>query len=97
MILEHALLPVSPGREAEFEASARAALPIIQSAPDCFGAEIRRQEENPSVYLLLVRWASIDAHMAFRASASFEDWRSRTHPFYSQPVTATHFHEPLEH
>jgi heme-degrading monooxygenase HmoA len=97
MILEHALLSVTPGREAEFEASARLALAIIESAPDCFGAEIRRQEEDGSSYLLLVRWASIEAHMAFRASSSFEDWRSRTHPFYREPVTATHFHEPLEH
>jgi heme-degrading monooxygenase HmoA len=95
VILEHALLPVTPGREAEFEASARIALTIIESAPDCEGAEIRRQEENGSLYLLLVRWTSIEAHMAFRASALFEQWRSLTHSFYSEPVSATHFHESL--
>ena len=95
MILEHALLPVTPGREAEFEASALRALPIIESAPDCFGAEVRRQEENGSLYLLLVRWASIEAHMAFRESPLFEPWRSLTHPFYSEPASVTHFHEPL--
>jgi len=96
MILEHAILPVTPGREAEFEASARGALSIIESAPDCFGAEFRRQEEDGSIYLLLVRWASIEAHMAFRRSALFEQWRSLTHPFYSEPASVTHFHEPLE-
>ena len=96
MILEHAVLAITPGREAEFEASAKRALPIISSAPDCFGAEIRRQEEDPTTYLLLVRWATIEAHMAFRQSTAFEQWRALTHPFYREPITATHFHEPIE-
>ncbi|OZB07895.1 MAG: hypothetical protein B7X58_13315, partial [Marinobacter sp. 34-60-7] len=55
MILEHALLQVTPGREQEYEESVRQALPVISSAPNCFGVEIRRQEENPSTYLLLIR------------------------------------------
>ena len=96
MILEHAILPVSPGREEEFEASMRRALPIIESAPDCFGAEVRRQEEDPSTYLLTVRWASLDAHWAFRASDLFTEWRSLTHSFYAEVPVVTHFHEPLE-
>ena len=96
MILEHAWLPVTPGREAQFEASTRLALPIIESAPDCLGAELRRQEENGSIYLLLVRWTSIEAHMAFRQSPLFEQWRSLTHPFYCEPATVTHFHDPLD-
>jgi heme-degrading monooxygenase HmoA len=96
MILEHALLPVETGREEEFEASMREALPIIESAPNCFGAEVRRQDEDDSVYLLLVRWSSVAAHMAFRDSDLFEQWRSRTHPFYCDRPVVTHFHEPLE-
>ena len=95
MMLEHALLPVTPGREAEFEESVARALPIIEAAPDCFGAEVRRQEENPSVYLLLVRWSSVAAHLAFRETALFTEWRALTHPFYESPPTVTHFHEPL--
>ncbi len=96
MILEHALLPVTPGREEEFEASLRDALPIIESAPDCHGAEVRRQVEDGSIYLLLVRWSSVEAHMAFRATPLFEQWRSLTHPFYAAPPTVRHFFEPAE-
>ena len=95
MILEHALLLVTPGREDEFAASMRTALPIIESAPDCHGAEVRRQVEEGSVFLLLVRWSSVEAHRAFRWSEAFERWRTLTHPFYREAITVTHFNEPL--
>jgi quinol monooxygenase YgiN len=95
MMLEHALLPVTPGREAQFEVSMAMALAIIEKAPHCHGAEVRRQEENGSIYLLLVRWTSVESHLEFRQSALFEQWRELTHPFYSQPPVVTHFHDPI--
>lgn len=95
MMLEHALLVIAPGRETKFESSMAIALPIIESAPGCHGAEVRRQEENASVYLLLVRWSSLEAHMEFRASALFARWRELTHPFYAVPPVVTHFHDPF--
>ena len=94
-MLEHALLAVTPGREEEFEASARLALPLLDVAPGCFGGEIRRQEEDGSVYLLLIRWESIDAHMAWRETDDFPRWRELTWPFYLERPSVTHFHEPL--
>jgi heme-degrading monooxygenase HmoA len=97
MKLEHVLLSVTPGREEEYEASAKLALPILDAVPDCFGGEIRRQEENSSIYLLLIKWDSIEAHMAFRESEAFEQWRALTHPFYTERPVVTHFHEPLEY
>jgi heme-degrading monooxygenase HmoA len=95
MILEHALLPVIPGREDEFEASMRLALPIISSAPQCHGAEVRGQLEDGSTYLLLVRWESLEAHMAFRETELFQQWKALTHHFYSTPAKVTHFYEPV--
>jgi heme-degrading monooxygenase HmoA len=96
MMLEHALLVIIPGREAEFESSVASALPIIESAPGCHGAEVRRQEEDASVYLLLVRWSSVEAHMTFRETAPFTQWRALTHPFYVNAPVVTHFHDPVE-
>jgi heme-degrading monooxygenase HmoA len=95
MMLEHALLPVKEGEEAGFEASMREALPIIESAPECFGAEVRRQAEDGSIYLLLVRWGSIEAHLAFRETELYNSWRALTHHFYREAISVTHFHEPL--
>jgi quinol monooxygenase YgiN len=95
MMLEHALLLVNAGREEEFERSMAQALPIIESAPECHGAEVRRQEENGSVYLLLVRWSSVAAHLAFRETPLFDQWRELTHHFYAEAPSVTHFHDPF--
>ncbi len=95
MMLEHALLLVKEGEEADFEASMIRALPIIESADQCFGAEVRRQAEDGSIYLLLVRWGSIEAHEAFRRTELYTSWRTLTHPFYREAISVTHFHEPL--
>ena len=95
MLIEHALLAVTPGKESDFEASMVKALPIIESADECFGAEVRRQAEDPSTYLLLVRWTSVEAHMAFRETELFASWHALTHHFYSEPPSVTHFHEPI--
>jgi quinol monooxygenase YgiN len=43
-----------------------------------------------------VRWSSIDAHMAFRATPRFEAWRALTHPFYVVTPSVTHFFEPIQ-
>lgn len=95
MMLEHALLHVSSGQEEEFERSMAEALPIIESAPDCHGGEVRRQAEDGSIYLLLVRWSSVEAHMEFRRTELFERWRLLTHHFYCETPSVTHFRDPL--
>lgn len=95
MITEHAWLHVAAGREAEYEAAIAAALPIIESAPGCRGAEVRRQVEDPSAYLLLVRWDSVEAHLAFRETGLFTTWKALTHVFYDVTPVVTHFSEPL--
>ena len=96
MIVEHALLPILPGQESAFDASMLEALPIITSADKCFGAEVRRHVENGSVYLLLVRWESVEAHMAFRDTDLFGRWKALTHHFYERAPDVTHFHESID-
>jgi len=96
MIIEHAILPVIPGKEADFEASMLRAIPIMESHPKCHGVSVRRQLEDPSIYVLLVHWESYEAHMDdFRKSELFEQWRELTHPFYVEKPTVTHFRAPI--
>lgn len=95
MIVEHAWLTITPGREEEFIASIVAALPILESAPNCHGAEVRRQIEDPGTFLLLVRWSSVEDHMNFRASDLFATWRSQTLPYYAAAASVTHFADAL--
>lgn len=95
-ILEHAILPVRPGLEADFEAAMRQALPIIRRQPGCRSAEVSRCVEQPSAYLLLAVWDSVEAHEeGFRLSADYQQWRALLHHFYDPFPTVRHF-EPLE-
>ncbi len=95
MINEHALVRINPDEHDAYEAAVRGAFAIIESAPGCHGAELRRQHEDPATYLLTVRWTSVEAHLQFRATALFEQWRTATHPFYVAAPEVTHFLEPI--
>ena len=56
MITEHALLPVIPGREEEFEAAFAQAREIISAMPGFGGLTLSRSIESPST--VPVPWAS---------------------------------------
>jgi heme-degrading monooxygenase HmoA len=92
VILEHAILPVRPGLEAEFEAALAQALPIIRRQRGCRSAEVLRCLEQRSAYVLLVEWDSLAAHEEdFRLSADYQEWRALLHHFYDPFPAVRHF------
>lgn len=94
MILEHAILPVTPGREAGFEAAFARAKPIIASMPGFVDLTLSRSIETPNEYLLLVHWESVAAHeVGFRGSPEYERWRELLHGFYDPFPVVEHFAE----
>jgi heme-degrading monooxygenase HmoA len=94
MILEHALLPVIPGREDAFEAAFAEAKPIIAGMPGFVDLTLSRGIESASSYLLLVRWESVEAHeRGFRGSPEYSRWRELLHPFYDPFPVVEHFAE----
>lgn len=92
MILEHAVLPVAPGREAEFEVAFARAKVIIAASPGFRGLSLLRCIEQPSRYLLLVEWDRIEDHTdGFRGSAAYQQWRALLHHFYDPFPEVDHF------
>ncbi len=92
MILEHALLPVRPGREEEFERAFATARTLIEASPGCLRLSLSRGVESPSSYLLLVEWESVEAHLdGFRTSDAFQQWRRLLHHFYDPAPVVEHF------
>ncbi len=91
MVREHALMHVTPGQEAAFEAVLPEALGVITSAPGCHRAEVHRGIESPSDFLLLVWWDSVEAHQAFRDSELFPVWRSHVQPHWAELPVVEHF------
>lgn len=94
VIVEHGVLPIRPGREADFEAAYATARPLISAQPGFLGISMSRSIESPSQYLLLVQWESVEAHTeGFRKSPEFEQWRALLHEFYESPPVIEHFVE----
>ena len=92
MILEHAVLPVVPGREADFEAVFAQAKSIIADMPGFVDLRLSRSIETPNEYLLLVHWENVEAHeVVFRGSEQYQQWRALLHGFYEPFPGVEHF------
>ena len=95
-VIEHALLPVRAGMEAEFEAAVAQARPLIAASPGFLSLEIRRPVETGSPYLLLVQWRSVEDHRdGFRRSDRYDEWRTLLHPFYDPIPEVSYFGDKL--
>lgn len=92
MILEHALLPVVPGREDDFLDAFAQARPIIVGMPGCRSVRLARSLETPHVFVLLVEWDSVEQHtVGFRGSPEYRRWASLLHHFYRPFPVVGHF------
>jgi heme-degrading monooxygenase HmoA len=92
VILEHALLPVKPGREEEFVTAFDEAKQIISSMPGFRALTLSRCQERPSAFLLLVEWETLEDHTeGFRGSAGYEEWKALLHHFYDPFPTVEHY------
>jgi heme-degrading monooxygenase HmoA/GNAT superfamily N-acetyltransferase len=96
VVLEHALLPVRPGRGGEFETAFEQARSIIAAAPGFRSLRLSRCLERPDVYLLLVEWERVEDHTeGFRGSAGYAEWRRLLHSFYEPFPVVEHYVEVL--
>jgi heme-degrading monooxygenase HmoA len=96
MILEHALLDVTPGEEQAFELVFREASQIISEMGGFRSLRLSRCVERPSRYLLLVEWDRLEDHTeGFRRSPEYERWKALLHHFYDPFPTVEHFEAVL--
>lgn len=92
VILEHALLQVAPERTEEFEAAFAEAKAIISAMPGFMDLRLSRGIEQPSVYLLLVEWETLEDHTeGFRGSSEYQKWKALLHHFYDPFPVVEHF------
>ena len=83
MILEIAVIDISPGTHAQFEAAVGTAVEtVLRPAAGFVSFELRHGVERPDSYALLIDWASLEDHtVGFRESESFVKWRELIGPF----------------
>ena len=96
MILEVVILDVRKDSNREYEAAFREASPLIAAMKGYIAHELRPCLEKPNRYILLVKWETLEAHMAgFRNSPEFQKWRALLHHFYEPAPTVEHYGEPV--
>lgn len=94
MILEVAILDVTPGRGAEYETAFAQAESIITAMPGYRSHTFKRCLEKTNRYLLLVQWDTLEDHTeGFRQSAAYQDWKALLHPFYDPFPTVEHYRD----
>jgi heme-degrading monooxygenase HmoA len=93
-ILEHVLLSVKNGREADFEDAFASVRHLPTEIEGFQSLTLRRGIESPSIYLLLIEWDSVEAHeQGFRGSAQYVEWKAALHHFYDPFPVVEHFEQ----
>jgi heme-degrading monooxygenase HmoA len=91
VILEHALLRISPGHEGAFEEAFGEAREVVARAEGFVDLQVWRGIEEPLTYRLLIRWDSVEAHLdGFRGSALYQRWSELLRPHFSDPPEVSH-------
>lgn len=81
MLLERAEIIVKEGQEAVFaEALKQRGRSLLEGVSGVLSLQIGQGVENPTKFMLLVHWTSMDAHMAFTQTPSFNEFRQLVAP-----------------
>lgn len=97
MILEVAILNVTPGQEREFESAFGRAQAIIASMPGYVSHQLQSCIEQPGRYLLLVNWETLEDHtIGFRTSGQYQEWRALLHHYYDPFPEVQHYQVVFE-
>lgn len=92
MVIEIALIDVTPGREDDFAAAYAKGHPVLAGTPGCRSVRMTRGIESPARFVLIVEWDSVEAHEEnFRASERFTTWRGLIGPYFAGPPVVEHF------
>ena len=78
----HFTAPPREGLEQEFStAMANRGLALLGGVPGVRSVRMGRGVENPQKFMLLVEWATMDAHTAFKGTAAMNEFRALLKPF----------------
>lgn len=95
MVVELALLDVRKGETGGFEAAFEQASSLIAASEGYVSHQLQRSLTQPSRYLLLVHWRTLEDHsVGFRQSPAYEEWKRLLHHFYDPFPAVEHF-EPV--
>jgi heme-degrading monooxygenase HmoA len=94
VVLEIAVLEITPGAEDAFEQAYAQVKHEVADSPGFRSMRMTRGIESPSRFVLLVEWESVEAHdRGFRASERFGRWRAGIGPHFAGPPEVGHYRD----
>jgi heme-degrading monooxygenase HmoA len=91
MVLEVAEIKITPGQEDAFKEAYRSAREFVKVSPGLRSMRMTQGVENPSRFVLLIEWDSVEAHdQGFRETDRFAKWRGAIGPFFAEPPFVEH-------
>jgi heme-degrading monooxygenase HmoA len=95
MVLEEAILSITPGSEQQFEAAMQQATELFAQAQGFRSLKVRRGVEGPSTYALHIEWDTLEDHIVgFRESELFTRYRELVGSYFAVAPQVQHFEEP---
>jgi heme-degrading monooxygenase HmoA len=92
VVLEIAMLEITPGAEDAFEQAYGQVKHEIAESPGCRSMRMTRGVESPSRFVLMVEWESVEAHeQGFRGTERFGRWRAGIGPHLARPPEVEHY------
>ncbi len=91
MVLEVALIDVTPGHEEAFRAAYEQARHLPAQTPGCGAIRMTQGVETPTRFVLLIEWESVAAHDVFRDGEGFTQWRALIGPHFGHAPHVEHF------
>lgn len=94
MVLEIAQITAQEGKVDALQAGLLAALPVIRGSEGCQAATVRRQVEDPTVFVLMIEWETLEHHtVTFRGGPRFAEYRSHIAGLFVDPIVARHYEQ----
>ena len=92
MILEIVKWDIKPNLEREFEEAFMNAQKLLASAQGYLSHQFQKCIEQPSRYILLVKWEKLEDHtIGFQESELYQEYRSMISQYYKPGTTVEHF------
>ncbi len=89
--IEIAEVSSSDGRGDDLEAAMNATIELIAAQPGVSRCAAIRGIEEPSAFVFLIEWDSVEAHMAFRDSAAFGRYQALVEGLIAGDTRIAHY------
>jgi heme-degrading monooxygenase HmoA len=91
-LVERSELTVKPGAEDEFHTViVNKGIPLLQGVAGVVSVQLGKGVENPSKFMLLVEWETLEAHTMYQGTQAAADLRAMMGPFVAGGAME-HFH-----